>query len=221
MEADLLGLEISKGELRRLTGFDPDEVFRPSIMGDKQKRVGFFANEILIAIALTPLIVGLIYAFLILPTIGSSIPWGITLLIFVPIAVIFGRWLYRRFTCPQVVTILLDEVDRYHDVIKAIDINDQLVTSTNSQASIRDRTKVISGLQLIREDLARSLKMERILRDNKKLLANHQELLSNNLASLQALQVSQDASEYAQILNQSLQIAIDVQAEIRKLTLTP
>jgi hypothetical protein len=218
MEADLLGLEISKGELRRLTGFDPDEVFRPSIMRDKQKRVGFFANEVLIAIALTPLVVGLIYAFLILPTIGSSIFLGVVLLIFVPIAVIVGRLLYRRFTCPQVVTILLDEVDRYHDVIKAIDINDQLATSANSQTSINDREKVISGLQLIREDLVRALKMERILRDNKKLLANHQELLGNNLANLQALQVSQEASEYAQILNQSLQIAIDVQAEIRKLT---
>ncbi len=218
MEADLLGLEISKGELRRLTGFDPDEVFRPSIMRDKQKRVGFFANEILIAIALTPVVVGLIYAFLILPTIGSSIPLGVTLLIFVPIAVIFGRWLIRKFTCPQVVTVLLDEVDRYHDVIKAIDINDQLATSANSQTSINDREKVISGLQLIREDLVRALKMERILRDNRKLLANNQELLSNNLANLQALQVSQEASEYAQILNQSLQIAIDVQAEIKKLT---
>jgi hypothetical protein len=218
MEADLLGLEISKGELRRLTGFDPDEVFRPSIMRDKQKRVGFFANEVLIAIALTPLVVGLIYAFLILPTIGSSIFLGVVLLIFVPIAVIVGRLLYRRFTCPQVVTILLDEVDRYHDVIKAIDINDQLATSANSQTSINDREKVVSALQLIREDLVRALKMERILRDNKKLLANHQELLGNNLANLQALQVSQEASEYAQILNQSLQIAIDVQAEIRKLT---
>jgi hypothetical protein len=218
MEADLLGLEISKGELRRLTGFDPDEVFRPSIVRDKQKRVGFFANELLIAIALTPIVVGLIYAFLILPTIGSSIPLGVTLLIFVPIAVMFGRWLYRRFTCPQVLTVLLDEVDRYHDVIQAIDLNDQLATSANSQNSISDRQKVISGLQLIREDLVRGLKMERILRDNKKLLANNQELLSNNLANLQALQVSQEASEYAQILNQSLQIAIDVQAEIRKLT---
>lgn len=66
--------------------------------------------------------------------------------------------------------------------------------------------------------MVRALKMERILRDNKKLLANHQELLDNNLANLQALQVSQDASEYAQILSQSLQIAIAVQAEIRKLT---
>nr|WP_176428707.1 hypothetical protein [Nodularia sp. NIES-3585] len=40
---------------------------------------------------------------------------------------------------------------------------------------------------LIREDLVSSLKNERILRDNKKLPANNQELFMNNLANLQAL----------------------------------
>jgi hypothetical protein len=217
VETDLIGLEISKGELRRLTGFDPDEVFRPSIMRDKQKRLGFLMNELVVTLALTPLVVGFIYAFLILPTIGSSIPLGVALLIFVPIAVIFGRWLFRKFTCPKAVTILLDEVDRYHGLIQTIDINDQLATSGNPQSSINDREKVIAALQLIREDLVRALKTERILRDNKKLLADNQELFTNNLANLQALQVNQEANEYSRILNQSLQIAIEVQAEISKL----
>ncbi|MBW4561852.1 MAG: hypothetical protein KME32_12000 [Mojavia pulchra JT2-VF2] len=217
MQPDLLGLEISKGELRRLTGFDPEDVFRPSIMADSEKRLGFFINELLVALALTPLIVGAIYAFIILPVIGSSIKLGIILLILVPITVIVGRSLWRQKTCPKALTILLDEVDKYHAVIKAIDINDQLETSGNSQSSINDRDQVIAALQLIREDLVRALKTERVLRDNKKLLANNQELFVNNLANLQALQVSSQAGEYAQFLNQSLQIALDVQAEIRKL----
>ncbi|BDA70637.1 hypothetical protein CAL7716_048030 [Calothrix sp. PCC 7716] len=217
METDLLGLEISKGELRRLTGFDPDEVFRPSIMRDKKKRLGFIGNELMVALALTPLIVGFIYAFLILPTIGTSIPLGLALIIIVPIIVLIGRWFWRLKTCPKVVTVLLDEVDRYHAVIQSIHISDQLATSGNKTSHIEDREKVISGLQLIREDLVRALKTERILRDNKELLANNQELSINNLSNLQALQVSTEASEYAQLLNQSLQIAIDVQAEIRKL----
>jgi hypothetical protein len=217
VQPDLIGLEISKGELRRLTGFDPEDVFRPSIMADREKRLGFLLNEGLVAIALTPIIVGFIYAFLILPTIGSSIKLGILLLILVPIAVILGRSLWRRFTCPQVLTILLDEVDKYHEVIKTIDIHDQLATTGNSQNSLNDRDKVLAAMQLIREDLVRALKSERILRDNKKLLANNQELFVNNLANLQALEVSSQAGEYAQILNQSLQIALDVQAEIRKL----
>ncbi|MCC5638369.1 hypothetical protein LC593_21525 [Nostoc sp. CHAB 5844] len=214
MQPDLLGLEISKGELRRLTGFDPEDVFRPSVMKDREKRFGFLMNELLVALALTPIIVGFIYAFAILPIIGSSIKLGIILLILVPLAVIVGRSLWRSFTCPKALTMLLDEVDQYHAVIQAIDIHDQLATSDNS---INDREQVISALQLIREDLVRALKTERILRDNKKLLANNQELFVNNLANLQALQVSTQAGEYAQLLNQSLQIALDVQAEIRKL----
>ncbi|WP_017653038.1 hypothetical protein [Fortiea contorta] len=217
MQPDLIGLEISKGELRRLTGFDPEDVFRPSIMTNREKRLGFFVSEGLVALALTPIIVGFIYAFIILPTIGSSIKLGIFLLILVPIAVLVGRSLWRRRTCPQALTILLDEVDQYHEVVKAIDIQDQLATSGNLESSINDRDQVIAALQLIQEDLVRALKTERILRDNKKLLANNQELFVNNLANLQALQLSSQAGEYAQLLNQSLQIALDVQAEIRKL----
>lgn len=217
MQPDLIGLEISKGELRRLTGFDPEDVFRPSVLRDSKKRLGFLINEMLVTLALTPIIVGFIYAFIILPTIGSSIRLGILLLILVPIPIVVGRSLWRQLTCPQALTILLDEVDKYHDLIKTIDINDQLAASGNSQSSINDRDKVTAALQLIREDLVRALKTERILRDNKKLLANNQELFVNNLVSLQALQVSNQAGEYAQLLNQSLQIALDVQAEIRKL----
>ncbi len=217
MQPDLIGLEISKGELRRLTGFDPEDVFRPSVLRDSKKRLGFLLNEMLVTLALTPIIVGFIYAFIILPTIGSSIRLGILLLILVPIPIVVGRSLWRQLTCPQALTTLLDEVDKYHDLIQAIDINDQLAASGNSQSSINDRDKVTAALQLIREDLVRALKTERILRDNKKLLANNQELFVNNLASLQALQVSSQAGEYAQLLNQSLEIALDVQAEIRKL----
>ncbi|MEA5617853.1 hypothetical protein VB711_08375 [Cronbergia sp. UHCC 0137] len=215
MQPDLIGLEISKGELRRLTGFDPEDVFRPSIIADKEKRWGFFLNECLVALALTPIIVGAIYAFIILPTLGSSNKLGIILLIIVPVAVLLGRSLWRKFTSTHALTILLDEVDKYHAVIQAIDINDQLA-SGNSH-SINDREQVIAALQLIREDLVRALQSERILRDNKKLLANNQDLVVNNLANLQTLQVSSQASEYAQLLNQSLQIALDVQTEIRKL----
>jgi hypothetical protein len=217
VQPDLIGLEISKGELRRLTGFDPEDVFRPSVLRDRKKRLGFLINEILVTLALTPIIVGFIYAFVILPTIGSSIKFGILLLILVPIPILVGRALWRQLSFPEGLTILLDEVDKYHDLIKAIDINDQLAASGNLESSVQDRDRVTAALQLIREDLVRALKTERILRDNKNLLANNQELFVNNLASLQALQVSTQAGEYAQLLNQSLQIAIDVQAEIRKL----
>ena len=217
MQPDLLGLEITKGELRRLTGVDPEDVFRPSILKNREKRFAFFMNEVITALALTPIVVGFIYAFIILPIIGSSIPIGLLLLALVPVSVILVRGFLRRRNCPKSLTKLLDEVDEYHEVIQAIDLNDQLDTAGNTQSNISDRDRVIEALQLIREDLVRALKTERILRDNKKLLASNQDLFVNNLANLQALQVSTEAGEYAQLLNQSLQIAVDVQSQIRKL----
>ncbi|AKG20201.1 hypothetical protein [Calothrix sp. 336/3] len=221
MQPDLLGLEISPGELRRLTGFEPEDVFRPSVLSDRSRngsqRWSFLLNEILVALALTPIIVGFIYGFLVLPFFSSSTVIGVVLLILAPLGVIIGRWVWRKFAYPQVLTVLLDEVDKYHALIQAIDINDQLADSGNTQNHLRDREKIIAALQLIREDLVRALKTERILRDNKKLLANNQELFVNNLANLQALQVSTQAGEYAQLLHQSFQIALDVQAELRKL----
>ncbi|MGD1910581.1 MAG: hypothetical protein ACFB2X_06935 [Rivularia sp. (in: cyanobacteria)] len=217
MQPDLIGLEITKGELRRLAGVDPEDVFRPSILKTPEKRFGFLINELITALALTPIVVGFIYAFIILPTIGSSTLLGVLLLAFIPILLILIRWVWRQRNCPQSLTKLLDEVDEYHEVVQAIDINDQLVSSGNTQSNISDRDQVIAALQLIREDLVRALKTERILRDNKKLLANNQDLFVNNLANLQALQVSTEAGEYAQLLNQSLQIAVDVQSQIRKL----
>ena len=216
MQPDLMSLEITKGELRRLIGLDPNNVLRPSIMKNREKRLSFLINEMVVALVLTPIIVGLIYAFIILPTIGPSILLGIILLTSVPIAVIVGRWFWRRITCSRITT-LLDEVDQYHAVVKAIDIHDQLATSGNTESSITDREKVVAALQLIREDLVRALKTERILRDNKKSLTNNQELLVNNLTNLQALQVSSLSGEYAQLLNQSLQIAFNVQAQIKKI----
>ena len=215
MQSDLIGLEFSKGELRRLTGVDPDDVFRPSILQNREKRFRFLLNEILICLALSPIIIGFIYVFIVIPIIGSSSYIAIALLIVVPIAVAAGRWLWRKKTCPEVLTNLLDDVDKYHAVIKAIDINDQLETDTMG-VSLSDRTMVIEALQLTREDLVRAINAERILRDNKDLIATNPEI-NNNLKALTAMQVSTQASEYGRILNEALQIGLSVQQEMRKL----
>ncbi len=101
MQPDLLSLEITKGELRRLIGLNPDDVLRPSIMKDREKRFRFLINEIVVALLLSLIIVGFVYAFVILPTIGSSIILGIVLLTTVLIAIIVGRWFWRRLPIPE------------------------------------------------------------------------------------------------------------------------
>ena len=124
-------------------------------------------------------------------------------------------WLKKH--SPDLLVNLLDEIDKYHTLVKAIDIKYQLETVNNSNITLSDRKNVIAALQLTREDLVRALKSDRILRENKQILASNTELLTNNLAALQALQINASADEYGRLLNQSVQISLTVQEEMRKL----
>jgi hypothetical protein len=112
---------------------------------------------------------------------------------------------------------LVKEVDRYSAVIKAVDINDQLEEAGNPGVGLSDREKVIQALGIMKADLVRALKTERILRENKKFIAKHPQLFTTNLTALTALQLSDRASEYGRVLDQALQIAVGVQEEMRKL----
>nr|WP_211173399.1 hypothetical protein [Brasilonema bromeliae] len=130
-------------------------------------------------------------------------------------------WKQRSRTVTQNMThslkILLNDVERYNAVIKAIDINDQIEAAGNSGVNLKERNKVIEALKLTRNDLVRALKTEKILRENKKFIVSKLELFADNLATLTAMQVSEQASEHGRLLNEALQIALDVQQEMKSL----
>ncbi|BAZ66713.1 MAG: hypothetical protein KME28_25450 [Pelatocladus maniniholoensis HA4357-MV3] len=113
--------------------------------------------------------------------------------------------------------MLLMDVDKYNSVIKAIDINDQIEAVGNVGVTIKERSKVIEALQLTKSDLIRALKTERILRENRHFIISNSELFMNNLAALTAMQVPEQASEHGRLLNEALQIALDVQHEMKRL----
>jgi hypothetical protein len=211
VQPDLIGLEISKGELRRLSGVSPDKVLRLATIATPQQRLKFWQNEILLSFLISAVIVGLVYGLIILPTIGSAIPQGILLFIIVFFLVVLARLISSRFTIPKTLTNLFDLVDQYHALIVAVDVNDQMAVSGELDDSLNDRDKVITALQFLREDLVRAFQRDRLLRDNKRLLADNQDLSVNNLTNIQALQANTQASEYSLLLNQVLQIASDVQ----------
>lgn len=211
MQPDLQELEITKGEIKHLTGVEPDDVFRSSL------NLRWLINEIAIGLALTPVIVGILYIFIILPTRGASLNLAILSIVVVPICVVAGRWFWLKKKSPDLLVSLLSEVDRYHAVLKAIDIHDKLEGAGTQLSNLGDRTKAIAALRLTRQDLVRAFKSERILREHKDLLISNTELFANNLAALIALQVSDRAGEYGRLLNESLQIGLTVQEEMRKL----
>jgi hypothetical protein len=217
VQPDLQGLEISPGELRHLSGVDSTEVFRPSTLHNPKQRWSFLFQEFLLSLALTPIIVGLLHVFVILPLIGASLPATLVTLVGVPITIVATRWFWLQRNSPKALCCLLDEVDRYNAVIKAIHINDQLEAAGTRETSLSDRQKVIEALTLTKEDLVRALRAERVLRENQSFLVGNPELLATNLRTLQTLQVNDRASEYGRLLNEALQIASGVQEEMTKL----
>lgn len=113
--------------------------------------------------------------------------------------------------------ILLNDVERYNSVIKAIDINDQIEDAGNLGVGIQEREKVLAALELTRNDLIRALKTERILRENKSFIITNSDLFANNLAALASMQITEEATEHGKLLNEALQISLDVQLEMKKL----
>ena len=126
-----------------------------------------------------------------------------------------NKFLNRNMT--NSLRILLNDVERYNSVIKAIEINDQIEDVGNLGVGIQEREKVLEALELTRNDLIRALKTERILRENKHFIITNSNLFTNNLATLASMQVSEEATEHGRILNEALQISLDVQEEMKRL----
>ncbi|MGB3402136.1 MAG: hypothetical protein WBA77_05545 [Microcoleaceae cyanobacterium] len=209
MQPDLVGLEISIGEIKGLTGVNVKHVYRPP-------QFKTFLQEgikTLVTIALVVLSY-LILAFIflsyrqILLIIHSCL--GIGLLLEDGYKMILS-------TKHQNLLRILDDIDRYNAIIKTIDLNDQLAELGNSQIKLNDREKVIAALKLIREDLVRAMKTEKILRKNQKFLTEHEDLFVTNLTALTGLQISDRATQQGRLLNEALEIATRVQAELKQL----
>lgn len=235
MRNDLQGLEIGQKELQKLTNLPvSDELIiltHPMkrllsqvierAKGSEAATVVFIGMTILVSSYVAfDVIIRLFVNWVTIPSwlllVISSCSVGILTQVF-----FYFLWKQRIRTVRQNMThslkILLNDVERYNAVIKAIDINDQIEAAGNSGVSLNERKKVIEALKLTRNDLIRALKTERILRENKKFIVSKLELFADNLATLTAMQVSEQASEHGRLLNEALQIALDVQQEMKSL----
>ncbi|MGB3263060.1 MAG: hypothetical protein WBA89_03800 [Microcoleus sp.] len=208
MRADIQGLEITVGELRHLCGAGPDRVYRPASATN-------FAREVLKTLGLIVLVV--ISCWLLVAIFPRAYLFLFALHLAAICGLIFEDAWKIWWSQNKDLIHLFDDVDRYNGIIKAIEINDRIEDAGNAEVKIGDRSKVIQALQLIREDLVRALKTERILRENKKFVATNSELFANNLRTLNALQISDRASQQGRLLNEALQLATEVQAEMKKL----
>ena len=235
MKPDLQELKITEREVEKLSGFDVNEVFvggvfggvyRPSIF-QNTKRLAYFCLTELFVLVLTfifTLPIGLlairnyanvstdisvIFYFL-------QITSGISLLVFISWNVYM--WLKNK----QIKTLLhlVDEVDKYNEVIQAVALLDKL-EAVGVQVNLINRNEVIEALNVTRDSLVCGLRTEKLLRENRGLLARRYDLfenIENNLTTLRTLEVNNQANEYGQLLNNALQIGMSVHKEVQKLS---
>lgn len=209
MRPDLQGLEITQGELKRLSGKGIADVYRPAT-ARKFISEGLKSLAVMALLAVSCLILMVIFPQYYLFLIAGHLLFALGL-----VAEDFYKiWLSYRH--PHWVN-LLDDVERYNAIIKAIDINDSIEAAGNTKVRISHREKVIEALKLIREDLVRALKTERILREHHKFLESNSDLFATNFKALTSLQISDRASDQSRLLNEALQIAVGVQEEMKQL----
>ncbi|MGL5062448.1 MAG: hypothetical protein ACRC62_20920 [Microcoleus sp.] len=209
MRSDIQGLEITIGELKHLSGRSPACAYRPAT-ATKFVREGLKTFSLIVLVLISFLLLSEIFpdAYLFWIAIHLAAAAGL---------IFEDAWKIRYSHTHKHSIALFDDVDRYNAIIKAIEINDRIEDAGNREVKIADRAKVIQALQLIRGDLVRALKTERILRENRKFVATNTELFATNLTALNGLQISDRASERGRLLNEALKLAVAVQAEMKKL----
>lgn len=235
MRDDLQGLQISQKELQKLTNLPVNDELR--IIINPLKRLGqTFVEKIKGSEGATVVFIGFsifVFSYLILDVLLKLFATWVTVpswILFIILSLLGGGitqgllyvwWKNRVKVLKKNITpslkILLSDVDRYNAVLRAIDINDQIEEAGNPDVILKERQKVLEALKLTRNDLIRALKTERILRENKNFIIKNTDLFADNLPTLSAMQVSEQATEHGRLLNEALQIALDVQLEMRRL----
>ncbi|MEH2234881.1 hypothetical protein [Nostoc sp.] len=235
MRDDLQGLKISQDDLQKLTNLPVNEEIL--IITNPLKKLAYmYMQKLKSSEGATVVFIGFstfVFVYILFDIIIKifvtwiTIPSWILLIILglwiggLTQSILYLIWKARNKIVKNNMTnslqILLNEVNRYNTVIRVIDINDQIEEAGNPEVIIKEREGVIEALKLTKTDLVRALKTERILRENKSFLLSNTELFVNNLATLTAMQVNEQATEHGRLLNEALQIALDVQHEMKKL----
>jgi hypothetical protein len=124
---------------------------------------------------------------------------------------VLNGYRHRKGRSLQTLVHLLDEIDRFHGVLEAIAVVDQLAVAQGKAAPAEH----LETFQLTRDCLITGLKTERILREKRTGMMQDGAIhLEQSLALLKTVDLQAQADEYAEILQQSVAIAERVQHEL-------
>jgi hypothetical protein len=222
MSADWQNLRLSPREIERWSGLEVGDrwvggillgIYRFSKLQHPLDWVGWMLFEVATAALLfvftLPIGLGIVRVIpsdqVMLTSMGASTLGGMV--------VLYG-YRGRKGRSFQTLLHLLDEIDRYHEVLEAIAVVNQLAVA-QGKAPPTEHHEAAVTLQLTRDCLITGLKTERILREqNNWMVQDRATHLEQSLALLKTLELQTQADEYAGILQQSVAIAERVQQEL-------
>lgn len=237
-------LRIDWSEVERLCGLEANDLWVGSLWAGahrsgafKRSPLSFIITELLV-IALAGMVslpLGLMLvrnpATTSPETARAAIPFAIT------VTTGMGLLLLLRYRCMaqnrkrwRSLLGILDEVDRYHDSLKALELLDQFQEITSPSVSLntahttqpnRDPA-TLEALALTKDSLVTGLLADRLLRQQQAKQGGRSryidllEHLDQNLATLTAFDASQQVSEEAQLLHNALQISVAVRRTLNR-----
>ncbi len=239
-------LLISPIELQNLTQLSPNYLVSSSTLSDSKKRAKFI-NQQLDRIYLDNRNSSIIFSTLIFMlhfgwfvTFAASISnkaieWALLYLHSTISSLIFATFFFAIFNLFlllfsyrnlkaierdrqfQTLRDLIDEIERYNLIAGNFIININAISSLSeagAKVGLDNRQQVIKNISKLKNDLLKALKIERIFRENPQI---DPQSLNFDFTSLSALELNNRAVEYANEVNQLVEIGISVQTEMDSL----
>ena len=229
-EVNLDNLRITNHDLDELTGLDISELSmgwatRLSVFHNSRLRWHWLMNQCLV------LAVSLVRWLPICLVLGRNLTaqslgvfMGIGLVGAIATTVAHAVYGIHKGQRLKILDHLLCEVDRFNEMIKAVEILEELrQADASKRLSLDNPDDVKEALHLTRESLVCGLMSDKIMRKHQRFIARRQELFTNietNLSSLKTLQTTEMAGDYAQLLNEALQVGTSVHRELKDMNTT-
>jgi hypothetical protein len=112
---------------------------------------------------------------------------------------------------------LLMAIEKYNHVAHAADLRMQLEMIGNGAEPSQDCQNAIEAIGLVRQDLVRALRTERIWRENQVFFDQDPMALVGDLATMGTIEMDDRSSEWARLFDESMQVALVVREEMQQL----
>lgn len=233
MKDDVATLEITPHELEKVCGREVNDlliggvlggVLRSSTLSNPTKSLSFFVVEVamsgLLLVFSLPVSFAMTRHINLQQAAGEQLFIGVTLGIAIVLIGLWNASMLLRSKPFKMLMRLLDEVDRFNELVRAVDVVDRLDGVQPESHHFENRLEILNALNVTRDSLISGLMTEKILRENRGLLSRRQDLIlhiETNLSTLSVMAVSDEASDYSRILNEALQIGTIVQQEMMQI----